>query len=122
MTSNRPFDPEAMQARADEASHLLKALANEQRLRMLCLLVDQELSVGQINERLEGLSQSALSQHLAKLREEGLVETRREAQTIWYRLAGGPVQRLIETLHDIYCCQPPAPATGGANARSRRRG
>ncbi|WP_157582201.1 metalloregulator ArsR/SmtB family transcription factor [Rhodanobacter sp. IGA1.0] len=92
-----------MQGRAEEASDLLKSLANSYRLRILCLLVDQEMTVGQINEQLTDLSQSALSQHLARLRERGLVTTRREAQTIWYALTRGPSQRLMLALHEIYC-------------------
>ncbi|MFZ1623042.1 ArsR/SmtB family transcription factor, partial [Dokdonella sp.] len=72
----------AMQQRADEAARLLKTLANAQRLRVLCLLVGGEMSVRQINEELPDLSQSALSQHLARLRDEGMVSTRRESQTI----------------------------------------
>lgn len=99
------FNVKAMEKNADEAARLLRALANPQRLRVLCLLVGKELSVGQINERVE-LSQSALSQHLAVLREERLVHTRREAQTIYYSLAQGPAQTLIETLHGIYCAPP----------------
>ena len=98
----------AMQSQAADASRLLKALGNAQRLRVLCLLVDREMSVGQINEQLPDLSQSALSQHLAKLREEGLVQTRREAQTIWYTLEHGPAEQIITTLYSIYC----APAVG----------
>ncbi len=90
-----------MRENADAAAQLLKVLANGQRLRVLCLLVDEELSVGQINDRID-LSQSALSQHLAVLREEGLVTTRREAQTIYYRLDSGPTQRIISDLHEIY--------------------
>ena len=93
----------AMQSQAADASHLLKTLGNEQRLRVLCLLVGHEMSVGQINAQLPDLSQSALSQHLAKLREEGLVLTRREAQTIWYSLEQGPAQKIITTLYGIYC-------------------
>jgi DNA-binding transcriptional ArsR family regulator len=96
------IDADAMRENADEAAQLLKMLANGQRLRVLCLLVDGELSVGQINELVD-LSQSALSQHLAKLREEGLVTTRREAQTIYYQLSSGPAKRIISSLHDIYC-------------------
>ncbi|MBX3726840.1 MAG: helix-turn-helix transcriptional regulator [Xanthomonadales bacterium] len=95
-------DPEAMRAHAADAARLLKALANDRRLMILCLLVGGELSVGEINARVD-LSQSALSQHLAVLREEQLVRTRREAQTIYYSLADGPVHALIETLHGIYC-------------------
>lgn len=96
------FDIEGMQHKADDATRLLRALANPQRLRILCLLVGGEMSVGQINERVD-LSQSALSQHLAVLREEHLVTTRREAQTIHYALADGPAQAIIQTLHTIYC-------------------
>lgn len=92
-----------MQERAEEASVLLKALGNAQRLRVLCLLASGEMTVGQINERLADLSQSALSQHLAKLRDEGLVSTRREAQTVWYDLCDGPAHAIIETLYGIYC-------------------
>lgn len=96
------IDPEAMREHAGDATQLLKALANEKRLMMLCLLVDGERSVGELNAELD-LSQSALSQHLAVLRADGLVDTRREAQTIYYSLASGPAQRIIETLHGIYC-------------------
>lgn len=93
-----------MAAQADRAAELLKALSNGQRLRMLCLLADAELSVGELNAQLE-LSQSALSQHLAVLREHGLVNTRRESQTVYYSIADGPVHKVIATLHDIYCQQ-----------------
>ena len=75
------FDLAAMQEHAGEAAQLLKALANERRLQVLCLLAGGERSVGEINQMLD-LSQSALSQHLAVLRDEGLVRTRREAQMI----------------------------------------
>ncbi len=117
-----PDNPDltAMQARAEDASRLLKALGNAQRLRVLCLLVHQEMSVGQINEELPDLSQSALSQHLAKLREEGLVRTRREAQTIWYTLEDGPAQQIIATLYGIYCV-PKKPAGRAASMRRSRR-
>ncbi|WP_374380005.1 ArsR/SmtB family transcription factor [Thermomonas sp.] len=96
------MDPEAMRAHAADASRLLKALANDKRLMLLCLLVEREHSVGELNARV-ALSQSALSQHLAVLREDGLVSTRREAQTIYYSLAAGPAQQVIATLHDLYC-------------------
>ena len=91
-----------MAAQADVAAELLKALSNAQRLRILCLLADAELSVGELNSGLE-LSQSALSQHLAVLREHQLVNTRRESQTVYYSIAEGPVQKVINTLHEIYC-------------------
>jgi ArsR family transcriptional regulator, virulence genes transcriptional regulator len=95
-------DPEAMREHAGEASRLLKALSNGSRLMVLCSLAQGELTVGQINARVP-LSQSALSQHLAVLRRDGLVHTRRSAQTIYYRLADGPAGRIIETLHQIFC-------------------
>jgi DNA-binding transcriptional ArsR family regulator len=91
-----------MQAQAEEAAELLKALSNPQRLRVMCLLIDGEKTVGEINAEVE-LSQSALSQHLAVLREGGLVSTRRESQNVYYSVSEGPVHRIIETLHDIYC-------------------
>ena len=112
----RRIDANAMRKKADTAAQLLKMLANGQRLRVLCLLVEGELSVGQINERVD-LSQSALSQHLAKLREEELVVTRREAQTIYYSLSSGPAKSLLAALYDIYC-GPGAKAAGP----SRRKG
>ncbi|HEX7338720.1 MAG TPA: metalloregulator ArsR/SmtB family transcription factor [Rhodanobacteraceae bacterium] len=96
-------DMAAMQANADKAVQLLKALGNAQRLRVLCMLGEHEMSVGQINEQLPELSQSALSQHLARLREDQLVHTRRESQTIWYSLPPGPAREVIATLYGIYC-------------------
>lgn len=96
------FDLERMRSHAGEATRLLKALGNGNRLMILCLLAEEERSVGQLNERLD-LSQPALSQHLAVLREEGLVATHRDAQTIYYALAEGPAAEVIQLLHDIYC-------------------
>jgi DNA-binding transcriptional ArsR family regulator len=87
---------------AEQAATLLRALANEQRLMILCNLSEGELSVSQLNERLP-LNQSALSQHLAVLRKTGIVTTRREAQTVYYSLKPGPGASVIDTLHDIYC-------------------
>jgi DNA-binding transcriptional ArsR family regulator len=89
-------------AKAGEAAALLKALAHEARLMVLCQLLGGEHSAGALQEA-SGLSQSALSQHLARLREEGLVATRREAQTIYYRLADPHVARVLDTLAAIYC-------------------
>jgi len=88
--------------KAAEAARLLTALANESRLAILCELVDGERSVGTLVETV-GLTQSALSQHLAKLRTVGIVTTRREAQTIYYRLASEPAGIVMQTLVDIYC-------------------
>lgn len=101
------IDPESMREHAADATRLLKALANEKRLMLLCLLVEGERSVGELNARVE-LSQSALSQHLAVLRQDGLVTTRREAQTIYYAVAPGPAQQVIATLHDVYCGGSPS--------------
>ena len=102
-----PMDGEAMRLHAADASRVLKALANEKRLLLLCQLVEGECSVGELNASVD-LSQSALSQHLAVLREEGMVSTRREAQTILYALTDGPTQRILSTLHDLYCGERPA--------------
>lgn len=93
-----------MQAHAAQAAELLKALANEQRLMILCQLLQGPLSVGEINERV-ALSQSALSQHLAKLREAGIVATTRESQSVLYSLPAGVVTRLMSTLYDEFCAR-----------------
>jgi DNA-binding transcriptional ArsR family regulator len=93
----------AFEAKAAEAADMLKLLANERRLLILCrLAAEREMPVGALADAV-GLSQSALSQHLAKMREEGLVATRREAQTIHYRIADARVARLLKVLKDIYC-------------------
>jgi DNA-binding transcriptional ArsR family regulator len=96
------MDFDAMQQNVSDAVNLLKGLANESRLMIMCVLSEGEVSVGQLNQRIE-LSQSALSQHLAVLRDQGLVQTRRESQTIFYRLADTAAMSIIELLHDIYC-------------------
>ena len=113
------FDAHAVRGHADDAARLLKAIGQPQRLQVLCLLIDGELSVGQINERID-LSQSALSQQLARLRADGLVATRREAQTIYYHLPPGPARELIAALHRIYCGA--SEGNSAARNRSRRRG
>jgi ArsR family transcriptional regulator len=102
MARPQTLEPAVLEARAPEAARLLRALANEHRLLILCHLVDGERSVGQL-QSVVGLSQSALSQHLAVLREEGLVATRRESQTIWYRIQDPAALRVVETLADIFC-------------------
>ena len=88
--------------RADEAAELLGAMANPKRLMILCHLLAQELTVGELSERI-GLAQSPLSQHLARLRAMKLVTTRRDGQFIRYRLASDEVGRVLTTLHGIYC-------------------
>jgi DNA-binding transcriptional ArsR family regulator len=95
------------------AAAFLKAVANANRLMILCELKAGERSVSEL-ERVVPLAQSALSQHLAKLREEGLVATRREAQTIYYRLTDERVARLIDTLAELFCQVPEA---GGKKRR-----
>lgn len=92
---------EHLEPRAVEAARLLKLLANEQRLTVLCRLSGSELSVTELGEYVN-LSQSALSQHLAKLRADGLVATRRDAQTIYYRLSDPIAERLIGVLCEVY--------------------
>lgn len=101
------MDPSQLQPKAREASELLKALGNEHRLMILCQLLERERSVGEL-VRLVGLGQSALSQHLARLRRDGLVRTRRSAQTIYYSVAGAHARALLETLHRLYCDFDPA--------------
>ena len=96
------MDFDTMQRNAADAVTLLKGLANESRLMIMCVLSEGEVSVGELNKRIE-LSQSALSQHLAVLRDQGLVKTRRESQTIYYRLAESPAMEVIELLHNVYC-------------------
>jgi len=96
----REFSPHAA-----EAAGLLRALANEHRLMILCHLVPGPLTVGEINERVP-LSQSALSQHLGVLRECGIVQTQRQAQSVRYSLPSGPVTRLLGVLHEEYCDTP----------------
>jgi ArsR family transcriptional regulator, virulence genes transcriptional regulator len=91
-----------MQLHATDAANLLKALANENRLMILCTLMSSEMSVGELNEKVP-LSQSALSQHLAGLREAGLVSTRKESQVVFYRLCGNEASQIIKVLHTIYC-------------------
>lgn len=96
------MDINALKGNAQQASILLKAMSNPHRLMVLCLISEQERSVGEL-ETIVGLSQSALSQHLARLRRDDLVQTRREAQTIYYSLKGENAITMIETLHSLYC-------------------
>jgi DNA-binding transcriptional ArsR family regulator len=91
-----------LKANAKIAATMLKAIANESRLLILCNLEGKELSVTDLNDHLD-LSQSALSQHLAVLRKDGLVKTRRESQTIYYSLSDARASKVIKTLHELYC-------------------
>lgn len=90
-----------LESRASEAAELLKLLANDQRLIILCRLSDTEMSVTELGEHVS-LAQSALSQHLAKLRAQGLVTTRREGQNIYYRMANPMAQKLVGALCELY--------------------
>ncbi len=101
------FDLKAFEESAAAAAKLLRSLANERRLMILCQLGDEELSVGALQARL-GLSQSALSQHLALLREEGVLAARRDGRTIFYRIADPAAVRVIATLAEIFCPEKPS--------------
>jgi len=100
-TTNSP--PSPLTHCAGEAATLLKVMANQCRLLVLCYLAEAgELSVGELMGRV-GISQSALSQHLARLREEGLVTTRKEAQLVFYRVSDARAEQVLALLHQIYC-------------------
>jgi len=93
-----------LRKRAGRATSLLKAMANTSRLLILCHLAEGEKSVGEL-ERLVGLSQSGLSQHLALLRRKGIVATRREAQSILYSLASKEVEDIMAALYRVFCAK-----------------
>ncbi|MEQ9345004.1 MAG: metalloregulator ArsR/SmtB family transcription factor [Thalassospira sp.] len=96
------MDYEMLHENAREAAEFLKTLGNEWRLMILCSLGDAEKSVGTLENEL-GIKQSALSQHLARLRREGLVKTRRDAQTIFYSLANRDIMKIIAVLQETFC-------------------
>jgi DNA-binding transcriptional ArsR family regulator len=96
------LDIDMMEAAADQASDLLKALSNRHRLLILCQLIDGERSVGYLAEAL-GLRDSAVSQHLALLRKDALVRARRDAQTIYYSISSEPARDVLTTLYRVYC-------------------
>jgi len=102
MTDASSLDPRVLEASAGRAAALLKALSNPHRLMVLCRLGEADCTVGELLAQV-GLSQSALSQHLAVLREEGLVATRREGTSIFYRIADPAALKVIAVLIDIYC-------------------
>jgi DNA-binding transcriptional ArsR family regulator len=103
------MNPSELEPRAADAEAFLKAMANRHRLMILCELHKAERSVGALQDAI-GLSQSALSQHLARLRADELVQTRRESQTIYYSIADPAVSRMIDLLYDLYCSPDPAVA------------
>jgi DNA-binding transcriptional ArsR family regulator len=97
------IDPRALGAKAGAVADLLSTLGNDRRLLILCKLMEEgEATVTTLTDAV-GLSQSALSQHLARMREEGIVTFRRDAQTLWYRIADPRVESLLATLHRLYC-------------------
>ncbi len=103
MTPDQPISlPREMLGAADAASDLLKSLGNRHRLLILCQLIDGERPVGELAAFL-GARESTVSQHLALLRRDGLVQARRDGQTIWYSIASLPARRVLETLFDIFC-------------------
>ncbi len=93
---------QALISRAAEAEKFLKALSNRHRLMILCELHKGEAAVGSLQDAV-GLKQSSLSQHLARLRADGLVKTRREAQTIYYSLADEKISRALKLLYELFC-------------------
>ncbi len=93
------------QANALEVADILRALANERRLMILCKLVEKgEATVGTLVAEV-GISQSALSQHLGRMRDEGVVTFRRESQTLWYRIADPRIEQLMAELYRLFCHQ-----------------
>ena len=120
------FDIDAMMDSAHDASEFLKALAHEGRLLILCLLIDGEKSVGEIEEMLS-LRQPAISQQLARLRADGLVDTRRDGKNIFYSLARSEVRDIVGTLHRSFCEAAPikiakrgVPSRAAARAKGTR--
>ena len=109
---------EQMQSAADAASDLLKALANRHRLLILCQLIDGERSVGELAAFL-GVRDSTVSQHLAILRRDDLVDSRREGQTIWYSISSAPARDLVEVLYRSFCA-PNAACRSNKPTRARR--
>jgi DNA-binding transcriptional ArsR family regulator len=109
------MDEQVMQANACAAAAFLKVLANDRRLMILCELLKGERTVGELEEIVD-LSQSALSQHLARLRRSHLVKTRRESQTIHYSIADPGVTKVIGALYDLYC----GPERGRDSKRKRK--
>ena len=115
------INPEQMRRSAGAAEEMLRALANRHRLTILCQLIDGERSVGELAAFL-ALRDSTVSQHLARLRRDNLVATRRESQTIWYAIKSEAVRRLVTTLYDIYCGPSPICTPAPRPSKTARRG
>jgi ArsR family transcriptional regulator, virulence genes transcriptional regulator len=116
---NKHLDIAKLEKQAAHAAAVLKSISNKWRLLVLCQLVKGEKSVGEILDRVE-LSQSALSQHLAVLRESGLVNTRRESQAIFYSLRGDEAQTILTTLYDLFCKVPSSASASMVGAPKKR--
>lgn len=108
---------DVMEAAADSASDLLKALANRHRLLIVCQLIDGERSVGDLAQFL-GLRDSTVSQHLSLLRKDGLVAARRDGQTIYYSIASDPAREILTALYRVYCAPPNGKASRKKTARA----
>jgi DNA-binding transcriptional ArsR family regulator len=104
-------NPEQMASAASQASELMRTLGHKDRLMILCHLISGEKSVGELAGLLE-IPQSPLSQHLARMRKESLVTTRREAQTIYYSIASSEAARMVELMHELYCSESGMRLTG----------
>ena len=111
------LDPGELQAKALMVTRLLKAMANPSRLLVLCQLADGEKSVGEL-ERAVGLSQSALSQHLAVLRRENVVMARRAGQNIFYLLSSIEAAAIMHTLYEVFCSNAPKKAARNAKGKA----
>lgn len=111
MNRESHINPEQMASAAAKASELMKTLGHKDRLMILCHLVSGEKSVGELARLLE-IPQSPLSQHLARMRKENLVTTRREAQMIYYSIASNEAMCMVELMHELYCREPEIRLTG----------
>lgn len=108
MPTSPAMDINDFAANALEVANILRALGNERRLMILCKLVEAgEMTVGTLVEAV-GLSQSALSQHLAKMRDENIVTFRRDSQTLWYRISDPRIEQLMAELHRLFCRTTPS--------------
>ncbi|MEE9272861.1 MAG: metalloregulator ArsR/SmtB family transcription factor [Robiginitomaculum sp.] len=105
---------EDMRGNVAQACSLLRSMANESRLMILCQLAEREMSVGELHKNIP-LSQSALSQHLSMLRRENIVVTRRDAQSINYSLASDDARMLINALYELYCSKNEADTSDPVN-------
>lgn len=121
MLKCRSISPSEMAAGAADAAALMKAFSNEHRLLILCHLIEaEEMTVGELVSKI-GLSQSALSQHLAKLRDDGLVTFRREAQTLFYRVCDERAGGVLVLLHQMFCPKPEDGGSGKSRIAPRKR-